>query len=176
RFTHDSSVPAGGLAEQALYLCTRNQINQEKPRFMKLEMKVPSPGESISEVEIASWLVKDGDYVEKDQAIAEIDSDKATLELPAEESGTITLKAEEGDTVAVGDVVCIIDTDAEKPAGEKAPAKKAEPETKAAEPAKASEEKKSEVKAEKPAEETSNAKGHPSPAARKLMDENNVSC
>ncbi len=142
---------------------------------MKLEMKVPSPGESISEVEIASWLVKDGDYVEKDQAIAEIDSDKATLELPAEESGTITLKAEEGDTVAVGDVVCIIDTDAEKPAGEKAPAKKAEPETKTAEPAKASEEKKSEVKAEKPAEETSNAKGHPSPAARKLMDENNVS-
>jgi 2-oxoglutarate dehydrogenase E2 component (dihydrolipoamide succinyltransferase) len=55
-----------------------------------LEMKVPSPGESITEVEIATWLVKDGDYVEKDQAIAEVDSDKATLELPAEESGIIT--------------------------------------------------------------------------------------
>ena len=87
--------------------------------MMILEMKVPSPGESITEVEIAQWLVNDGDYVEKDQAIAEIDSDKATLELPAEESGIITLKAEEGDAVAVGAVVCLIDTDAEKPVGSK---------------------------------------------------------
>ncbi|WP_179334268.1 2-oxoglutarate dehydrogenase complex dihydrolipoyllysine-residue succinyltransferase [Winogradskyella costae] len=82
---------------------------------MILEMKVPSPGESITEVEIAEWLVQDGDYVEKDQAIAEVDSDKATLELPAEASGTITLKAEEGDAVAVGAVVCLIDTSAAKP-------------------------------------------------------------
>ena len=78
---------------------------------MILEMKVPSPGESITEVEIAQWLVSDGDYVEKDQAIAEVDSDKATLELPAEVSGNITLKAEEGDAVAVGQVVCLIDTE-----------------------------------------------------------------
>ncbi|WP_225036751.1 2-oxoglutarate dehydrogenase complex dihydrolipoyllysine-residue succinyltransferase [Winogradskyella sp. SM1960] len=85
---------------------------------MILEMKVPSPGESITEVEIAEWLVQDGDYVEKDQAIAEVDSDKATLELPAEASGTITLKAEEGDAVAVGAVVCLIDTSAEKPEGD----------------------------------------------------------
>ena len=84
---------------------------------MALEMKVPSPGESITEVEIAQWLVEDGDWVEKDQAIAEVDSDKATLELPAEASGIITLKAEEGDAVAVGDVVCLIDTEAEKPGG-----------------------------------------------------------
>jgi 2-oxoglutarate dehydrogenase E2 component (dihydrolipoamide succinyltransferase) len=84
---------------------------------MILEMKVPSPGESITEVEIAEWLVQDGDYVEKDQAIAEVDSDKATLELPAEVSGTITLKAEEGDAVAVGSVVCLIDTTASKPEG-----------------------------------------------------------
>lgn len=84
---------------------------------MILEMKVPSPGESITEVEIAQWLVQDGDYVEKDQAIAEVDSDKATLELPAEVSGTITLKAEEGDAVAVGSVVCFIDTMASKPEG-----------------------------------------------------------
>ena len=76
---------------------------------MILEMKVPSPGESITEVEIATWLVEDGDYVEKDQPIAEVDSDKATLELPAEESGVVTLKAEEGDTVEVGAVVCLID-------------------------------------------------------------------
>ncbi len=83
---------------------------------MALEMKVPSPGESITEVEIAEWLVQDGDYVEKDQTIAEVDSDKATLELPAEEAGIITLKAEEGDVVEVGGVVCLIDTSAEKPA------------------------------------------------------------
>ena len=79
---------------------------------MILEMKVPSPGESISEVEIAQWLVEDGDYVEKDQTIAEVDSDKATLDLPAEESGVITLKAQEGDAVLVGQVVCLIDTKA----------------------------------------------------------------
>lgn len=84
-------------------------VNQRN-RTMILEMKVPSPGESITEVEIAQWLVADGDYVEKDQAIAEVDSDKATLELPAEVSGTITLKAEEGDAVAVGAIVCLIDT------------------------------------------------------------------
>jgi len=77
---------------------------------MVLKMQIPSPGESISEVEIAQWLVADGEYVEKDQIIAEIDSDKATLELPAEESGVITLKAEEGDVVEVGQVVCHIDT------------------------------------------------------------------
>ncbi len=88
---------------------------------MVLEMKVPSPGESITEVEIATWLVEDGDYVEKDQPIAEVDSDKATLELPAEESGIITFKAEEGDAVAVGEVVCLIDTSAAKPEGNAAP-------------------------------------------------------
>ena len=75
---------------------------------MLLEMKVPSPGESISEVEIAQWLVEDGEYVEKDQEIAEVDSDKATLALPAEVSGVIKIVVEEGETVAVGDIVCII--------------------------------------------------------------------
>jgi len=137
---------------------------------MILEMKVPSPGESIKEVEIATWLVKDGDYVEKDQAIAEVDSDKATLELPAEMSGVITLKAEEGDTVAVGAVVCLIDTDAAKPAGS-APAAEA---PKAEAP-------KAEVKAEAPKAEpvqapaaTSYAAGTPSPAARKILDEKNI--
>lgn len=136
-------------------------------------MKVPSPGESIKEVEIATWLVKDGDYVEKDQAIAEVDSDKATLELPAEMSGVITLKAEEGDTVAVGAVVCLIDTDAAKPAGgDAAPAAEA---PKAEAP-------KAEVKAEAPKAEpvqapaaaTSYAAGTPSPAARKILDEKNI--
>ena len=95
---------------------------------MALEMKVPSPGESITEVEIAEWLVSDGDYVEKDQTIAEVDSDKATLELPAEEAGIITLKAEEGDVVLVGGVVCLIDTTAEKPADFESKAEETEPE------------------------------------------------
>jgi 2-oxoglutarate dehydrogenase E2 component (dihydrolipoamide succinyltransferase) len=140
---------------------------------MILEMKVPSPGESITEVEIATWLVKDGDYVEKDQAIAEVDSDKATLELPAEASGVITLKAEEGDAVKVGQVVCLIDTDAAKPDGA-APAK----EEKAAEAPKA-EEKKEEPKKEEPKKEEpkaaeSHAAGTPSPAARKILDEKNI--
>ena len=127
-------------------------------------MKVPSPGESITEVEIATWLVKDGDYVEKDQAIAEVDSDKATLELPAEASGIITLKAEEGDAVAVGQVVCHIDTAAAKPDGATAaPAVEKAPEVK-----------KEEVKAAPVAEKTY-ATGAPSPAAKKILDEKNIS-
>ena len=141
---------------------------------MILEMKVPSPGESIKEVEIATWLVKDGDYVEKDQAIAEVDSDKATLELPAEMSGVITLKAEEGDTVAVGAVVCLIDTDAAKPAGD-APAAPAAEAPKAEAPK--AEAPKAEVKTEAPKAApaaTSYAAGTPSPAARKILDEKNI--
>jgi 2-oxoglutarate dehydrogenase E2 component (dihydrolipoamide succinyltransferase) len=130
---------------------------------MILEMKVPSPGESITEVEIATWLVQDGDYVEKDQAIAEVDSDKATLELPAEASGIITLKAEEGDAVAVGAVVCLIDTSAAKPAGD-APAK---PEVKV-------EEKKVEAPKATPVAEKTYASQTPSPAARKILDEKNI--
>ncbi|MFT0713491.1 2-oxoglutarate dehydrogenase complex dihydrolipoyllysine-residue succinyltransferase [Flagellimonas lutimaris] len=134
---------------------------------MVLEMKVPSPGESITEVEIAEWLVEDGDYVEKDQAIAEVDSDKATLELPAEESGIITLKAEVGDAVAVGEVVCLIDTSAEKPEGSSDTSDKKE-ETKKEEP------KKEAPKKGEPKKETY-ASGTPSPAAKKILDEKGVS-
>ena len=133
---------------------------------MVLEMKVPSPGESITEVEIADWLVEDGDYVEKDQAIAEVDSDKATLELPAEESGIITLKAEVGDAVAVGEVVCLIDTSAEKPEGSSSSSgKKEEP--------KKEEPKKEAPKKEEPKKE-SYASGTPSPAAKKILDEKGI--
>lgn len=138
---------------------------------MILEMKVPSPGESITEVEIATWLVKDGDYVEKDQAIAEVDSDKATLELPAEVSGIITLKAEEGDAVKVGQVVCLIDTDGAKPDGAAAPAAEKAPEAPKAE-VKKEEPKKEEPKAA-PAP-ASYAAGTPSPAAKKILDEKNI--
>ena len=133
-----------------------------------LEMKVPSPGESISEVEIATWLVSDGDYVEKDQPIAEVDSDKATLELPAEEAGIITLKAEEGDAIAVGAVCCLIDTSAKRPAESK-PAKTVAPAPAAAAPAPAP--KSVPVASVKP---VSPAAGHPSPAARKMMADNAI--
>ncbi len=157
---------------------------------MILEMKVPSPGESITEVEIAEWLVSDGDYVEKDQAIAEVDSDKATLELPAEESGIITLKAQQGDAVAVGEVVCLIDTDAARPEGGK------KEETTTSGDAIGSDDKKqkevknqangSESTKEKPEpkkdkketvakkESASYASGTPSPAARKILEEKGV--
>ena len=129
---------------------------------MILEMKVPSPGESITEVEIAQWLVSDGDYVEKDQAIAEVDSDKATLELPAEVSGTITLKAEEGDAVDVGAVVCLIDTDGKN--------KKIEGQVESSEEI---------LETEKVPNKTSSISSNyaaqtPSPAARKIMDEKGI--
>jgi len=130
---------------------------------MILEMKVPSPGESITEVEIAAWLVEDGDYVEKDQPIAEVDSDKATLELPAEESGIITLKAEEGDAVEVGAVVCLIDLDAKKPEGSKTETKEVV-ETPKVENAVTSS-----------AVEKTYASGAASPAAKKILNEKGIS-
>ena len=136
-----------------------------------LEMKVPSPGESITEVEIATWLVKDGDYVEKDQAIAEVDSDKATLELPAEESGIITLKAEEGDVVEVGQVVCLIDTSAAKPEGGSASAAEA-PKAEVKEEVKAAP---APVATSAPAAPAATyATGTPSPAAKKVLDEKGI--
>ncbi len=130
---------------------------------MVLEMKVPSPGESITEVEIAEWLVADGDWVEKDQTIAEVDSDKATLELPAEASGIITLKAAEGDAVAVGAVVCLIDTEAERPVGSSQPSVGSVPEE-------------TKIEVEKPVESTNEtyAKGTASPAAKKILAEKNI--
>ena len=131
---------------------------------MILEMKVPSPGESITEVEIAQWLVSDGDYVEKDQAIAEVDSDKATLELPAEISGTITLKAEEGDAVEVGAIVCLIDSEGNVSTS------------------KTKDNKTDKIKAEfpkidlqTPIVESSYAAQSPSPAAKKIMNEKGIS-
>jgi dihydrolipoyllysine-residue succinyltransferase, E2 component of oxoglutarate dehydrogenase (succinyl-transferring) complex len=137
---------------------------------MILEMKVPSPGESITEVEIATWLVKDGDYVKKDQAIAEVDSDKATLELPAEASGVITLKAKEGDSVAVGQVVCLIDTDAAAPAEAAAP-KTETPKVEAPAPAQVSPIAPAPVA---PAAPTSYATGEASPAAKKILAEKEI--
>ena len=126
---------------------------------MVLEMQIPSPGESISEVEIAEWLVVDGEYVEKDQIIAEIDSDKATLELPAEQSGVITLKADEGDVVQVGQVVCHIDTSA----------KGSPKETTAAKPVEIVEDKK---EISQPVVDTKS--DVLSPAARKIAEEKNI--
>ncbi len=125
---------------------------------MILEMKVPSPGESITEVEIATWLVADSDYVEKDQIIAELDSDKATLELPAEKGGVIRLKAQEGDSVNVGQVVCLIDTSKQ---GQANNASKSES--------------KEEIFSSKIEDLTSTSKSKIlSPAAKKIMSENNL--
>ena len=131
---------------------------------MILEMKVPSPGESISEVEIAQWLVKDGDYVQKDQTIAEVDSDKATLDLPAEESGVISLKADEGDAVLVGEVVCLIDTSAKPPKDSDIVVKE-----------NIEIREKPVVQEEIKVEENSFASGTPSPAAAKILDEKKIS-
>src|SRR6478736_2065860 len=105
-----------------------------------VELKVPSPGESITEVVIARWVKQTGDVVEKDEVLAEIDSDKATLTLNAEESGKIELLAAEGDTVKVGQVVVKIDTSVK-------------PEPKAAKPAEAKKEA-APVKEEKKVAET----------------------
>ena len=127
---------------------------------MVLEMKVPSPGESITEVEIAQWLIEDGDYVEKDQAIAEVDSDKATLELPAEVSGTITLKAEEGDTIEVGAVVCLIDTEGKPSEKNTSKKSKEEPNQQAVE-----------EKHNETSKEDTYATGIPSPSAKKISEE-----
>ena len=126
---------------------------------MILEMKVPSPGESITEVEIAQWLVADGDYVEKDQAIAEVDSDKATLDLPAEVSGTITLKAEEGDAVEVGQVVCLINTEGKPKMGQSTPPLVEAPAAEAAAPQST------------PVANQNYAAGTPSPSAKKIIAE-----
>ena len=78
---------------------------------MLVEIKIPSPGESISEVEIGKWLVENGAFVRKDQEIAEVESDKATLSLIATDSGKLNILAKEGDRVAVGSVACTIDTE-----------------------------------------------------------------
>jgi 2-oxoglutarate dehydrogenase E2 component (dihydrolipoamide succinyltransferase) len=130
---------------------------------MALEIKVPTVGESISEVTIARWNKKTGDYVEMDELICELESDKATFELNAEAAGVLTTNGNEGDTIKVGDVIASIDTDAAKPAG-KTPAEspKAEPE-KEQPAAKAPE--------TKAAETTGGDKPYPSPAAAKILAE-----
>jgi 2-oxoglutarate dehydrogenase E2 component (dihydrolipoamide succinyltransferase) len=135
------------------------------------EVKVPSPGESITEVEIASWLVSDGDYVQQDAELCEIDSDKATLTVNAEKAGIVSIKVKEG-TVAVGDIIATIDTSAQAPAGAPSPKKEEAPKAeasaaKAAAPAPVAEAPKK--------HDAGYAAGTPSPAAKKLMAENNVS-
>jgi len=139
---------------------------------MALDVVVPSPGESVSEVEIASWLKKSGDYVNKDEEICEIDSDKATLTVSAEESGVLEIVVESG-KVEVGAVIARIDTSAKAPEGTAAPkadAPKAETKAPEKETPKAAETPKT-----APVQNDSYAKGTPSPSAAKLMAENNIS-
>jgi len=133
---------------------------------MIVEIKVPSPGESVTEVQIARWLKKEGDYVWKDEEICEIDSDKATLTVNSEKPGQIKLMAKEGDTIKVGSVIAKIDTDAKVPA--------AKPAEIAAKPKEQKIEAKP-VTASVPVQESSSyAKGVPSPAAKKIMEESKV--
>lgn len=136
---------------------------------MALEIKVPTVGESISEVVIARWNKKTGDYVEMDELLCELESDKATFELNAEAAGIVTTNGNEGDTIKVGDLIASIDTSAAKPAGESAVGSPQ------------SDVKKEETKpADKP--QTSNAKQEtatgdkpfPSPAAAKILAEKGV--
>jgi 2-oxoglutarate dehydrogenase E2 component (dihydrolipoamide succinyltransferase) len=144
---------------------------------MIVEIKIPSPGESISEVEIASWLVEDGDYVEKDQEIAEVESDKATLPLIAEEAGQLKILASPGDTLNVGAVACSIDTSAKAPAGKKkeAPAEPSKEETDAATPAPVAKQEASPASVSEPAVSESTEKVKVSPVAAKMMEENGLS-
>ena len=137
-----------------------------------LEMKVPSPGESITEVEIARWLVKTGDYVTKDQAVAEVDSDKATLELPAEASGIITLQAEEGEAVKVGQVVCLIDTEAKAPTAASSAAPSTSQPVKQEVPAVPAASAPSPVQVTSPAQPTPPVRV--APAARKILAEREI--
>lgn len=139
-----------------------------------VELKVPSPGESITEVTIARWLKQTGDVVEKDEALAEVDSDKATLTINAEEAGKIEVLAAEGDTVKVGQVVVKIDTSVqpEKKAEAKQEASKESPKKEEAKKEVVSETKQSESKQND--KQTTYATGTPSPSAAKLMAENGI--
>ena len=143
---------------------------------MIIEIKVPSPGESISEVEIASWLVQDGEYVEKDQELAEVESDKATLPLIAEEAGKIKIMAEVGETVPVGKVACTIDTSEKAPAGKKKPAGEAAETPVQQEAAPAKEESRTLLKGmPESAPDGINANVRVSPVAARMMDDNDLS-
>lgn len=133
---------------------------------MITDIKVPSPGESITEVQISRWLKNDGDFVEKDEELAEIDSDKATLTIAAEQSGTLSIKIKEGETIPVGTVVCTIDDAGKAPAEKKSVPEKETP--------KISESKSPEAASQEGQKESYSA-GVPSPAAGKIMKESGVS-
>jgi 2-oxoglutarate dehydrogenase E2 component (dihydrolipoamide succinyltransferase) len=136
-----------------------------------IELKVPSPGESITDVTISKWLKKDGDYVEKDEEIAEIESDKATLTINAEDSGAVRILVPEGETAKVGQVVCTIDTSVK---GEsKKTAAKASPDQAAKSPV-AEKTQPANAPASSATATNGYAKGTPAPAAKKLMEENSI--
>ncbi|MBS4059807.1 MAG: 2-oxoglutarate dehydrogenase complex dihydrolipoyllysine-residue succinyltransferase [Bacteroidetes bacterium] len=141
---------------------------------MTIEIKVPSPGESITEVQLSNWLVEDGSFVEKDQDVAEIDSDKATLSIAAEASGTITFKVQQGETVDVGTVIATIEAGA---GTAKVNAKPAEAAQSVSETAKPAETKavKTEPKEDKTVTASAENQLNLSPLARKMMESENIS-
>lgn len=135
-----------------------------------VELKVPTIGESITEVTLSAWLKEDGAYVELDDPICEFESDKATLEFPSEAAGKLIYVAEEGDDLEIGAVVAKIDTSVEAPADDAEPEKDEKSKT---------EKDKAEAKEPQPqpqsqSQSRSYASGHPSPAAQKILDEKNI--
>jgi len=130
---------------------------------MSIEMKIPAVGESITEVTLSKWIKNNGDYVQMDEIIAELESDKATFELTAEKAGVLITKASEGDTIAIGSVVCAIDDKAAAPAKTETP----QIEKAATTSSPVSETKKSN-------NESTYASGHPSPSAAKILSEKGI--
>ncbi|WP_423148928.1 2-oxoglutarate dehydrogenase complex dihydrolipoyllysine-residue succinyltransferase [Rubrolithibacter danxiaensis] len=152
----DTSVPKEERADAATEVLIEKPTSADSKT--SIEIKVPAVGESISEVTLSKWLKQDGDYVEMDEVLAELESDKATFELTAEKAGTLKRVAKEGDVIEIGGVVCTIATD--KSAAQEKP--------KAAEPAPASA---APATTEK---QTSYASGTPSPAAAKILSEKGI--
>jgi len=135
---------------------------------MSIEMKIPAVGESITEVTLSKWIKNNGDYVQMDEIIAELESDKATFELTAEKAGVLITKASEGDTIAIGSVVCAIDDKAAAPvvaSKTTAPAEKAIPEAAVSAPSPIP---------TKSTNESTYATGHPSPSAAKILSEKGI--
>jgi 2-oxoglutarate dehydrogenase E2 component (dihydrolipoamide succinyltransferase) len=132
---------------------------------MSIEMKIPAVGESITEVTLSKWIKNNGDYVQMDEIIAELESDKATFELTAEKAGVLITKASEGDTIAIGSVVCAIDDKAAAPVSAVKSAPAAEKTIATPSPI---------IETKKSNNETTYASGHPSPAAAKILSEKGI--
>jgi 2-oxoglutarate dehydrogenase E2 component (dihydrolipoamide succinyltransferase) len=139
--------------------------SKPKPSGEVIEVKIPTVGESITEVTIASWAKEDGDFVELDEVIAELESDKATFELTAEAAGILKIKVQAGETLEIGAVVCNIEVTQDKPATSEGTEKQPQKDNMQEKPAK---------EEEKKEKATTYASGSPSPAAAKILSEKGI--